>query len=258
MPIAVACKCGKKLQVPDQLAGKAAKCPACGNAFKIPAAAVAPAAASGGLAELLEEAGVAKKKGRFCPKCDAPMPGAAVLCIHCGYRTDSNEQLEGHELASAGQEFGNKHLNEAAQMMRREKASADRMLDSGTPWWVILATLLGFVLCATAGVILVDARVIGMQPEGTPIGRVQRLPVLVTLAGVGFLVAALIDLFAHLVLTAKAYRESRKQGVLCTLIPGYSLIYGTMRFRDNPGTTLSYWLASLVAGGLGAYVAMNL
>jgi hypothetical protein len=46
--------------------------------------------------------------------------------------------------------------------------------------------------------------------------------------------------------------------VLCTLIPGYSLIYGTMRFRDNPGTAISYWLGSLVAGGLGAYVAMNI
>ncbi len=51
MPIAVRCACGKSINAPDQLAGKKAKCPACGEALSIPAAAgasqgAAPKAAS--------------------------------------------------------------------------------------------------------------------------------------------------------------------------------------------------------------------
>lgn len=38
MPIAVACRCGKKLSVRDELAGRKGKCPACGTVLDIPAA----------------------------------------------------------------------------------------------------------------------------------------------------------------------------------------------------------------------------
>jgi hypothetical protein len=36
MPITVSCPCGKKLTAPDDLAGKRAKCPACGEAVNVP------------------------------------------------------------------------------------------------------------------------------------------------------------------------------------------------------------------------------
>ena len=38
MPIAVVCDCGKKLNVPDQFAGKQVKCPGCGGGLKVPVA----------------------------------------------------------------------------------------------------------------------------------------------------------------------------------------------------------------------------
>ncbi|MBI3468688.1 MAG: hypothetical protein HY000_37270 [Planctomycetes bacterium] len=37
MPISVACKCGKKFQAPDNLAGKRVKCPGCQQLVVIPA-----------------------------------------------------------------------------------------------------------------------------------------------------------------------------------------------------------------------------
>jgi hypothetical protein len=37
MPIAVACKCGKKFQAPDNLAGKRVKCPGCQQSLMVPA-----------------------------------------------------------------------------------------------------------------------------------------------------------------------------------------------------------------------------
>ena len=38
MPITVECKCGKAFQLPDNLAGKRGRCPACGEEIQIPAA----------------------------------------------------------------------------------------------------------------------------------------------------------------------------------------------------------------------------
>jgi len=43
MPISFQCACGKKMQVPDSAAGKAGKCPSCGNRVTVPAATPATA-----------------------------------------------------------------------------------------------------------------------------------------------------------------------------------------------------------------------
>lgn len=48
MPIAVACKCGKKFKVKDELAGKAVRCPDCKSPLKIPGAGVPVAASTRG------------------------------------------------------------------------------------------------------------------------------------------------------------------------------------------------------------------
>lgn len=48
MPIAVACKCGKKFKVKDELAGKAVRCPDCKAPLKIPGAGVPVAASARG------------------------------------------------------------------------------------------------------------------------------------------------------------------------------------------------------------------
>ncbi|RIK65909.1 MAG: hypothetical protein DCC65_11555 [Planctomycetota bacterium] len=48
MPIAVACKCGKKFKVKDELAGKAVRCPACKSPLRIPGGAPAAAGVRGG------------------------------------------------------------------------------------------------------------------------------------------------------------------------------------------------------------------
>src|SRR5438034_10143985 len=36
MPISVTCTCGKRLKAKDEMAGKRARCPACGNSVLIP------------------------------------------------------------------------------------------------------------------------------------------------------------------------------------------------------------------------------
>jgi len=56
MSIVITCKCGKKCTVPDEYAGKYAKCPACGEAIPIPSQqTAAPPAGPAGAAELTDE-----------------------------------------------------------------------------------------------------------------------------------------------------------------------------------------------------------
>lgn len=114
MPISVVCQCGAKLNVKDELAGRAVKCPKCSQTIKVPGAAAQPAkpntaasekkpakpqspapATADSLGGLLDEVGVAGppvKHDIACPKCGAGMAEGAVLCIACGYNTKTGKQ----------------------------------------------------------------------------------------------------------------------------------------------------------------------
>jgi hypothetical protein len=127
MPIPVACQCGAKFAAKDELAGKAVKCPKCGQPLKIPAAGGAPAseapsaaakkpagAASptktatpkpqtpkptpapvSAVADIFDEIGIAgSKTGIRCPNCNADMQPGAVICITCGYNTQTKKKIE--------------------------------------------------------------------------------------------------------------------------------------------------------------------
>lgn len=74
MPIVVTCTCGKRLQVPDQLAGKRGKCAGCGNVLAIPAPPE-PAAS------------------RTCPSCREPVGPVAILCVNCGHDFRTGERV---------------------------------------------------------------------------------------------------------------------------------------------------------------------
>jgi predicted amidophosphoribosyltransferase len=114
MPIKLACTCGKKFTAKDSLAGKTVKCPNCGRPLTVTAAASPAARAadgksvppktgprrpdadeeSGPLAELLDEVGMpASRTGRRCPECFSDMTSEAIICIQCGYNTETGRRL---------------------------------------------------------------------------------------------------------------------------------------------------------------------
>ncbi len=148
MPIAVACSCGQKFAARDELAGKTVKCPKCQKPLKIPGGASAAAASGGatagarapqrtpqagqsapakpvgGISDLLDEAGFSAPKphaGPRCPACDAPMQPGAVLCVECGFNTQSGQRLatlgEGGIALTAGRPMtdGEKMVAKAAR-----------------------------------------------------------------------------------------------------------------------------------------------
>jgi hypothetical protein len=115
MPIQVTCQCGQKLAVKDGLAGKKVKCPKCQQPLLIPGPASpsadsrAPGAVGaapnrkgpsgdpddeGPLADLLDEIGLrAPTTGRRCPDCFADMGMEAIICIQCGFNTETGKRL---------------------------------------------------------------------------------------------------------------------------------------------------------------------
>ena len=100
MPTAISCTCGKSFRVPDHLQGKAVKCPACGEPIAVPASESSSAAAQSagseadGLEGLLDEVELkASSTGRRCPECRTDMLPDDVLCVKCGYNTETGRKL---------------------------------------------------------------------------------------------------------------------------------------------------------------------
>lgn len=96
MSIDLTCGCGKRLKVPDKLAGKRGKCPACGGVIEIPASPAAPEPDEGfALAAEIEAAKQRRGKPQpaaprpdaaaKCGGCGKPMRPGAKICVHCGF-----------------------------------------------------------------------------------------------------------------------------------------------------------------------------
>ena len=160
MPIQVACQCGQKFSAKDELAGKRAKCPKCGQPLVIAEAAPAPSDSLedslGGLGGLMDQAGFENAGGAACPKCNAGMPPGAVLCVACGFHLESGETLQTRVIkTSKAREDGSDQLLKGVKLKSRghevlDKAQRDVKRDEllqasvrkSAPIWLILVWLI--------------------------------------------------------------------------------------------------------------------
>ncbi|RMF39255.1 MAG: zinc-ribbon domain-containing protein [Planctomycetota bacterium] len=275
MAIKLKCKCGQILKVPDQMAGKAGKCPKCKQVIKIPtpkpqAAAkgsgaktsTAPAADPGlsGLDALFEEVGLVQKTGPTCPDCGNEVKPGAILCTNCGYNLQTGEKLSTqlrHRKKKKDEEpeekFDNLYLQEAAENMKRDMEMDARRERAAMPWWVLMSFLIGALTLAIGGVIIVDGKFGEPAPESTFIGKVQRWPVSTTLGLTALITGMAISLFAQMDLTAFGFRRSVKEGLLCMFLPLiYSLYYGLKHWHQNKAPIKAFAMALIFAGiGIG-------
>lgn len=111
MSIEFSCEfCGKQFKVADAMAGKRAKCNACGGIFRVPSSDDAPldlssieTAASSESPSPFEfaptrpaaRASIATQPPAPCPSCHAPLPPGAVLCTACGFDTRKGMKIRG-------------------------------------------------------------------------------------------------------------------------------------------------------------------
>ncbi len=160
MPIPVTCACGKTLQVKNELAGKNVRCPACKQPLSIPAAAAASSgsqraasapqasAASGfpgGLDDLFEEEGLKHRQGATCPSCTAEMKPGAILCLACGFNTQTGERHQAYKTEAERTLLGHTLLDKAQVDMEHDQQLQKKLQGAGLPWWVLLLILLAVI-----------------------------------------------------------------------------------------------------------------
>lgn len=241
MPIKVVCKCGQQLAVKDSLAGRAVKCPKCGQPVKIPSSGESTAAkdrVDAAISDLLDEAGLHGGILR-CPGCGTPLAENAVLCVQCGYdlrkghriktRVGKESDLEEDEMANLPV-HGVPLLDHAERELARDKLQ-QKQLAKGVPWWVVLLALLGLIGFAAGMLSLPQDRV--MDTSGW---------VLVVVGG-------LCVAFFVLRLVIVAFQESFLWGILF-LIPPFPLYYIGTRWNRCAGLVL-YLTGGILLAGLG-------
>lgn len=219
------------------------------------ASAVAPSAATGGLGGLLDAAGLVQRTGKFCPACDAPAANTAVICIKCGLNFTEGTKLEGFQ-STEKKRFGNKRLNEAADMMSRELETEKRLLNTGSPWWFMFAGLMGLVIFIGGALVKMDATTSGKKSTIDSIARIQQADWLSVMSFSTGTACALIASFAYIAILFTAFFESTKQGLLCLFVPVfYPIYYMFSRISSKRlfGTVLIFWLTLIVAGCLLGY-----
>jgi hypothetical protein len=170
VPIEIKCQCGKVLKAPDSMAGKRAKCPACGTVLVVPAAEeeileaeeIAPPVDDDpyGLRGALDEEAAyqlanpqpakqtpSSEDRRPCPACGEMIPVAAAKCRFCNEVFDSR-------------------LKKKTKKSRSGDSSDD---DLGTTDWV-LCVLCGGIACIMGIVYMIQGKPKGIKMIGVSIG----------------------------------------------------------------------------------------
>lgn len=247
MPIQLKCKCGKTLNIPDGMQGKAVKCPGCQQTLKVPGAVPSGAAAQrpagptdSGLSDLFDEEGFSEAVEAVCPACRAEMPRNAVLCTKCGYHKDSGVVLESHKTAGVDIDHGTLALEKAAEDMERASDLQKRMLKgAGLPWWGLALVL--FML--GSGLLIAVLAVNASRRVDEDISFNPMWLFLMLSASAFFAVSA----GANFMIILHAFKNSVQHGLLSLFVPFYLLYYTITNWRE----TWRFFVTSVVLGAIG-------
>ncbi|MGI9469943.1 MAG: hypothetical protein ACR2NZ_00325 [Rubripirellula sp.] len=259
MPIRIKCKCGKTLNIPDGMAGKAVKCPGCSQVLRVPggsagaAAAPKPAAAppapapapespfgDGGMSDLFDEEGFSSTVEALCPVCRAEMSAAAILCTKCGYHKESGTQFESHKTAGVDIDHGTLALDKAAEDMEKAQAMQAKLVKGGgMPWWGLALTLFMLGSGLTIAVLAVNAsRRVDESFNFNP------LALFFLLSGCAFYA---VSQGAFILIVVHAFKQTAIQGLLTLFVPFYALYH----VAKNWSETWRYFAAAVVLGLIG-------
>jgi hypothetical protein len=204
---------------------------------------------AGRMNSLLDEIGVVKKTGPVCPSCAASIRPGTLVCVGCGFHFEANKKVKGYNAKTERPDFDNEHLQQAVNHMKRETVMESRREKAAMPWWVLASFLIGAVLLCGAGVALVDANFGEMAAPETLWGRIQRIPLLVTLGITAGLTGVSLAFFAHLNICIFGFQKKMIHGVGCFFIPLiFSLPYGIINWSENKAPVKGLILAALFIG----------
>jgi hypothetical protein len=231
MPIKIACKCGRTLSVPDNLAGKAVKCPQCDQPLRIPrpqkAAATAAAPVASGLEDLLDEIGLTghrdEYEGLHCPSCNAPLAQNAALCVECGLNLETGKFVKGilplHEKQQKKKAEGHEGaaellLGKAVEAIKAEKVDQVKNRTEGMPLWLLISSL-SVIATLALSMALMASRAQAMELSG-------------------WVCVCVFGFFAWLHglrLLIMASSENWQVGLMYAFVPFYALYYIATRWQ---------------------------
>lgn len=208
--LVVGCSCGAKFKAKEENAGKKAKCPKCGltliigasssgAAGSVAAPAVNPMAkprvvpASDEWEMPAEPLMAASAPVAGCPSCGAAMSPGAVLCVACGYNTQTGKALKGARAPSAAAVKAGEAARAMGTFMRGVIFSGIGA-SLGAGLWILVGYLgdveIGYVAWAL-GVLAGIGMIVGARDGSMQSG--------LTAAGISFvgIVAAKIVLISH-------------------------------------------------------------
>lgn len=165
MPIKATCECGKSVAAPDQFAGKRVKCPGCGKAIVVPRPAAKHAAND--ITDLFDEVDLTESEtGRRCPMCRRDLQPEDVICVACGYNTETGKKIVTRKKA---------HVDHPDRPTRKSKGFAQPVLVGKVK---LLTNLLNAVgILALVGVVVFAAlSMAGISLTGASTGSTGGVP----------------------------------------------------------------------------------
>jgi uncharacterized Zn finger protein (UPF0148 family) len=292
MPIAITCQCGKTLNVKDELAGKAVKCPACQQIIKVPAAgaapkrvapAVNPAAKASAAKPAAPGPGRAASPG-LSAAAKAPVPakpaapgamdelfeeaGFAVMtgkfCPACAKLlqpgavlcTQCGYHLEsGNKFESHQTKFEDPDSGEAA--LRRAEVEIQRNREAQERMQAAgmppwMMAMILFILVSCTGVAVTAINVSRRNKENA--ASFNATATMLLLAGIAF---AAVAIGSACTVLYRAFKEEPKQGMFTLLIPGYVFFYSFTRFKTVGKTFIVCLITTGAAIGLFVLSAMS-
>ncbi|MCG8652612.1 MAG: zinc-ribbon domain-containing protein [Pirellulales bacterium] len=267
MPIRINCQCGKVLNVRDDLAGKAVKCPHCATVLKVGGGGASAAASrptprpaqprpaapapSGGLDDLFDEEGFSSHVAAVCPSCRAELSAGAVLCTKCGYNLQTGQQLAAHKTAGVDVDYGTLALEKAEKDLHADaKMQSDLVKKGGLPWWALALILILLSAFLGIGVVAVNAS----KRADNPLPFNPSMVMAMMTAIVCYLVAA----GANILILVNAFQEHWSKGLFCLFIPFYMFYYVVTHWDETGSLFILAFVMNSIGGTLmfGATAAL--
>lgn len=258
MAIKATCgNCRSSFNAKDTLAGRRVKCPKCGEKMVVPEKMesrkkrVDPTAGSFDVMdELLKEANIKTVAvGPVCDNCAAELKPGAVMCIECGFNTQTQEVTRGVKSDADDYDDPNDEHSAAQKMLRQaEKDIAETPVNADDQDFgdgadsLVIAGVAGLILLAMIGIGLII------------IFLMDNLSDVVHSSFISMVAAIIMAVACIAWITIVAFLSNQTQGIICLATAGaYCIVFGFMQGKQLLLPTIILIFSVLIAIASGLY-----